>query len=262
MSYYPILKVPGCVGSATLFNFAPNNWERVECRQRFINATWAEGKIWRSECIGTLEIDESRTLTAIDITKHGLVTENVIFLSLMTTVLPSECQELPSIETHPLTSAPAWRATLRLSTENATTCFQGEIDPFPQKGSLLSFCPFIQYESGVENLLILANIEKSPISRDAMVEILDSSTMTKKGEFRLTNNDVTVISLNELGFTESDLPVIICRSMAAIPLYFSRTRDGSHLSLEHTHPPASFVVHGNRWEIQKALKSYWFSKVM
>ena len=261
MSYYPILKVPGCVGSTTLFNFAPNNWERVERRRRFINATWSEGKIWRSECIGTLAIDESRTLTTKDITKDGLATENVIFLSLTTTVLPSECQELPTIETHPLTSAPAWRATLRLSTENATTCFQGEIDPFPSKGSLLSFCPFIQHESEVENLLVLVNIEKSPMSRDAMVEILDSSTMIKKGEFRLSNNDVTVIALNELGFTESDLPVIICRSMAAIPLYLSRTQNGSHLSLEHTHPPASFVVHGNRWEIQRLLKSYWFSRV-
>jgi hypothetical protein len=262
MSYYPILKAPGCIGSVTLFNFAPNNWERVQRRQRFINATWVEGNIWRSECIGTLAIEESRTILATDIMEYGAEPEKAIFLSLTTAVLPGECQALPSIELHPLTFAPAWRATLRLSTLTATTCYQGEIDPFPLKGSLLSFCPFIQYGSEVENFLVLVNIEKSPVSRDAMVEIIDSSTMTKSGEFKLLNNDITLISLNELNFTESGLPLIICRSMSAIPLYLSRTVDGAHLSLEHTHPPASFVVHGNRWEIQKSLKINWLSKAL
>jgi hypothetical protein len=49
--------------------------------------------------------------------------------------------------------------------------------------------------------------------------------------------------------------------MAAIPLYFSSAMDGAYLSLEHTHPPASLVVHGRRWEAQKMLKNRWFAKV-
>jgi hypothetical protein len=262
MSYYPILKVPDCVGSTTLFNFAPNNWERVERQKRYINATWAEGNIWRSLCIGTLAVGDSCTLSAADILMDSLVSEQIVFLSLTTKALQSKSQELPTIETHPFTSVPAWRATLRLSTLNATTCYQGEIDPFPPKSSLLSFCPFIQHGSSVENLLVLVNIEKSPVSREALVEVIDASSMAKKGEFKILNNDVTTISLNDLGFSESDLPLIICRGMSAIPLYLSRTKDGTHLSMEHTHPPASIVVHGCRWEIQKSLKNYWFSKVV
>jgi len=70
-----------------------------------------------------------------------------------------------------------------------------------------------------------------------------------------------MISLDDLGLNGEDLPLIICRDMAGIPLYFSRTTDGSFLSLEHTHPPASFVVHGSRWEAQKLLKKHWFTKV-
>jgi len=52
----------------------------------------------------------------------------------------------------------------------------------------------------------------------------------------------------------------ICRGLAGIPLYFSRTVDGVYLSLEHTHPPGSMVVHGRRWDIQKMLKNFWFKK--
>ena len=262
MSYYPILKVVGCIGSTTLFNFAPNNWERKDRQLRYINATWAEGGMWRSECVGTLPIKESITLSALDVAKKDLLSERGIFLSLTTAALPSECKELPSIETHPSTSAPAWRATLRLSTDYATTCYQGEIDPFSAKGSLLSFGPFIQYGSGIENFLVLVNIEKSPLIREAMVEIIDAATMVKRGEFKMLSNDTTVISLDDLGFAKTDLPLIICRSMSAIPLYFSRTIDGAHLSLEHTHPPASLVVHGERWEIQKSLKNHWFASVI
>jgi hypothetical protein len=262
VSYYPFLKVPGCFGSITLFNFAPNNWERNDRQQRYINATWAEGSMWRSEHVGTLPIGESATLSALDIAKEDLLSERGIFLSLTTEAMPSKCQELPSIKTHPSTSAPAWRATLRLSTENATTCYQGEIDPFLPKGSLLSFGPFIQYGIGIENFLILVNIEKSPLIREEMVEIFDAATMVKRGESKMLSNDTTVISLDHLGFTKTDLPLIICRSMSAIPLYFSRTTDGAHLSLEHTHPPASLVVHGERWKIQKSLKNHWFSRVV
>jgi hypothetical protein len=262
MSYYPILKVPGCFGSTTLFNFAPNNWEQSDRKQRYINATWVEDKLWRSECIGTLAIDESLTISGADIMKNGLFPEQGIFLSLTNTVLPCKSQELPAIEGHPFTSAPAWRATLRLSTANATTCYQGEIDPFSSKGSLLSFGPFIQYGENVENFLVMINIEKSPFLREGVVEIIDTATMVKRGEFKILNNDSTVISIDNLGFSQSDLPLIICRNMSAIPLFLSRTKDGDHLSLEHTHPPASLVVHGNRWEIQRLLKNHWFSRVV
>ena len=69
------------------------------------------------------------------------------------------------------------------------------------------------------------------------------------------------ISLDNIGFDEQSLPVVICRGMASIPLYFSSYKQGSLLSLEHTHPPASLVVHGNRFGVQRQLKEYWFSQL-
>jgi len=261
MSYYPILKIPGCVGSTTLFNFSPNNWERRYQRALCINATWVEGDAWRSECIGTLAINESRTLTEADIAVVKLGSDQGIFLSLTRKPMSGVSSELPTLDTHPVTVAPAWRATVRLSTPYASTCYQGEIDPFPIKGSLLSFCPFLQNQREIENFLIFLNIEKSPAKRGARLEIIDPLTMSNKGDFEVFNNTGTSICLDNLGLVENDLPLIICRGMSAIPLYFSRTRDGSYLSMEHTHPPASFAVHGDRWEVQKLIKNRWLSKV-
>jgi hypothetical protein len=49
--------------------------------------------------------------------------------------------------------------------------------------------------------------------------------------------------------------------MAFVPLYFSTTKDGQFLSLEHTHPPASLVTHGDRFGAQRHLKKLWFSQL-
>ena len=258
MSYYPILKAPGCQGWTTLCNFSPNNWESRDYSKKFINVTWRYETGWRTEIIGTLLPGMTRTICNQDIA--GLVHEDALpLLSLTVAKLPTHSDNLPRTD-KPKTTVPAWRATLGLSTDTTSTSYQGEIDPFPFQGSLLTFGPLIQFGEEVENYLILLNIEDSSIIRTSQVEIYDSRETLLKSTFDVRNNGVTIIALNDFGFNPSDLPLIICRGMAAIPLYFSKTTDGAFLSLEHTHPPASYVIHGRRWEAQKILKKIWFSK--
>ena len=160
------------------------------------------------------------------------------------------------------TTMPNWRATLGLLSPLASTCYQGELDPFPAPGSLLTFAPFVQFGSGVENYMLFLNLEKSPQTRTATVEIYDSAVPGRcRGSFEVRNNAVSIVSLDDTGMGPEDLPVIICKGMSGIPLYLSKTTDGSYLSLEHTHPPASYVIHGKRWEAQKILKNDWFAKL-
>jgi len=259
MSFYPILKAPDSKGWTTLFNFPPNNWELRDSSEKYINVTWAEDGKWRTENVGKLAFNEVRTFGFDDLPK--VIPRGVLpLLSLTLSKLPTHNDILPSLEGI-YTVTPAWRATLGVSTEHTSTSYQGEIDPFPAPGSLLTFGPFIQYDHGLENFLILLNIEKSPVTRVAQVEIFDADKIALKAKFEVRNNDATIISLDGLGFSPVDLPLIICREMSAIPLYFSRTSDGNFLSLEHTHPPASYVVHGKRWEAQKILKKLWFSRL-
>jgi hypothetical protein len=260
MSFYPILTASESKGWVTLFNFPPNNWEFRNDSKKFINVTWAEDGEWRSEGIGILALDRIRKIGIEDVS--GIVAPDALpLLSLTLSKLPARSKELPLLDA-PKTIVPEWRATLGLSTFGAQTSYQGELEAFHPEGSLLTFGPFIQYGEGIKNHLILLNIEKAAVSRSAEVEIYDAAELKLRGRFPVSNNAASCIPLDGLGFEHSDLPLFVCRSMAAIPLYLSSAMDGSFLSLEHTHPPASLVVHGRRWEAQKMLKNRWFSKVM
>lgn len=258
MSYYPILNAPDCQGWTTLCNFPPNNWEVIDKKTKFINVTWSENGVWRSKKLGELKIDTLRTISINEI--RDIVPYDALpLLSLSLNELPETSDVLPSIDIF-RTNLPAWRATLGLSTEISSVSYQGEIDPFPSMGSLLTFNSFMQFGNDIENHLLIANIEKSPLIRDSQLRIYNSKTMELKNTTVVKSNSVSVIPLNNLGFTQNDLPLIICKEMSGIPLYLSKTTDNSLLSLEHTHPPASLAIHGNRWGVQKILKDKWFSK--
>ena len=259
MSFYPILKAPGAKGWVTLCNFSPNNWEASQCQKQWINVTWASDGQWSSKTIGDLAPGQLRTITAGDVA-HIVPDDALALMSLTLTPAPAKSIALPKLDTH-LTDVPAWRATLGLSTAFAQTSYQGELDAFPSTGSLLTFGPFMQFGKGIKNHLILLNLETSPVSRTGELEIYDAAALKLKERFLVGNNACTCISLDGLTFAPSDLPLFICRNMTAIPLYFSSSMDGAFLSLEHTHPPASLVVHGRRWEAQKLLKNRWFAKV-
>lgn len=259
MSYYPILKAPGCSGWVTLCNFPPNNWEIKSDAEKFVNVTWAEDGNWNTANLGKLSFGAMRTICMNEIS--GLIPAGVLpFLSLTATPLPSQSDVLPVTDTGK-TNVPAWRATLGLKTDLASTSYQGEIDPFPATGSLLTFPPFMQFGEDVENYLIFLNLEAKAVDRSGLVEIYNSAAPDQLcGSFEVRSNSATAIHLDGLGLESDDLPVLICRQMSGIPLYLSRTQNGSFLTLEHTHPPASYVIHGKRWEAQKILKILWFSK--
>jgi len=224
-----------------------------------MNVTWNSGGHWLTENLGRLAKGAIFNVSAKELA--GIVPADALaLLSLTRKLLPGQSDKLPKIDA-PLTAVPAWRATLGLSTPNAQTSYQGELDPFPPQGTLLTLGPFLQFGKGLENYLILLNLENSPVKRYAELEIYDAHRPQLRGKFQVRNNACNVIPLDGLGIGPDELPMFICRSMAAVPLYFSKTSNGEYLSMEHTHPPASLLVHGKRWEAQKFLKSRWFSKV-
>ena len=53
--------------------------------------------------------------------------------------------------------------------------------------------------------------------------------------------------------------IFISKDRGGIPIYFSKNKDNTSLSIEHTHPPTEYTVHGNRQHFQKVKKSYWFN---
>lgn len=258
MSYYPLLIAPGCDGWVELSNFSPNNWEHRLTSSQFVNVTWSNNDKWHTLNLGLLESGKFRTITKREIAE--IIPEGTLgLISLTLEPLPIVSNELPTFHTFQ-TSVPAWRASLGLSSLESQTSYQGELEAFPPNGSLLTFGSFVQFGNDISNYLILLNIEKSPLNRLSDLEIYDTETLTLKVEIKIRNNASNCIKLDGLGFVQGDLPLIICRQMSAIPLYFSSAMGGSFLSLEHTHPPASLVIQGRRWEAQKLLKKRWFEK--
>jgi len=259
MAFYPILSAPGCNGHTTLYNFPPNNWEDTRKESRCVNLTWAEDGAWRSVALCELDFGAMQAFTRANVAAY-VPDDALALLSLATAPYPERCASLPKAMSG--SDMPNWRATLGLSSPLASTCYQGELDPFPVPGSLLTFAPFIQFGAGVENYMLFLNLEKHPQMRTATVGIYDGAKPARcLGSSEVRNNAVSVVSLDGLGLGPKDLPVVICKGMSGIPLYFSKTVDGACLSLEHTHPPAAHVIHGKRWEAQRLLKTEWFARL-
>lgn len=258
MSFFPLFSLPGTQGWTDLHNFPANNWEIMQGSPRLIHASWCGNGKWHSAPLGTLKAGASRRIRKADLT--GVVPDEVTaFLSLDLRPLAARSEVLPNSDL-PKVHLPAWQATIGLGTEFSNTSYQGNVDPCPSAGAMLSFAPFLQFEPGVKNHLLFLNLEKTPIQRSNQLEAYKADG-THLATFTVRNNAMNVIELNPCGFQGDDLPLFLCRGMAGVTLYFSCTGDGRFLSLEHTHPPASMVLHGQRFEMQRQIRNRWLERV-
>jgi len=256
MTYYPLLMAPNCKGFTTLCNFPPNNWESCSKSEKLVHVTWLDGDIWKSTFLQKLAFNHFLTVTEEDLA--GLVPINTFsLLSLGEKSLPNESPILPELDC-PKTLLPNWRGTLGLRYHDNSTSYQGEIEPLPAKGSLLTFSPFSQCGSGILNYLLLLNLVKSTDSKNCDLEIRSCEKKELLKTVKVKTNAINIIDLNDVTLTNTSMPLIICRELTGIPLYFSIDLHTKSMSLEHTHPPASTVIHGNRWAVQHFMKNKWF----
>jgi hypothetical protein len=259
MVYYPLIKVPKFSAKTTVFNFSPNNWElRKPVSPKFINASWVQDGLWHTtsilfispnQCIDVTS-DQCEILAGID--RHVFLSMSNVQQSYVGNSLPEFLVER--------TSYPEWRASLHILSEYSSTSYLGEIAPFPSKSSCLSFGGMFQQELHIKNNVIFINLEKSSISRTEVLTIHSPHTGKIIEEFVVKNNSVNLLEMPIFEFEKDFLPVIISRGMGGIPLYFSHDSEGVSLSLEHSHPPSSYVVHGDRNRAQRELKKYWFER--
>lgn len=226
----------------TLCNFAPNNWEIDKPHDLIINLTWAFDNVWVSKSVGVLPVGNAITITHNDL-PDDIPDDVLLLLSLTVTPLPSHSKALPKTE-FIQTKIPVWRSTLGVSTSlNVCASYQGELDAFPSKGTLLTFGPFLQFGEGIQNGLIFLNLEDSPVTRESKLEIYNAANENLIQIVSVSNNKANYIELDRFGFKPNDLPVFICREMAGIPIYMSSTADGTYLSLAY--PPSS--IFGCAW---------------
>ena len=173
--------------------------------------------------------------------------------------LPEIIPSLPAKKTW-FAEVPAWRNTSGFFNAYTQVSYQSDVEPLPSKASLMTFHPFIQF-SEIENRLIVLNVTTSPEIIESNIQVYNSSDMKLIAEEKVKTNSLTTIYLDKYNFQPSDLPIFYCPRMAGIPFGLGISTDSRMLSLEHTHPPASLVLHGNRREIQGKIKKNWVCRM-
>ena len=256
--FFPIFKALNLDGFLELAYTPANNWENRESRPMNIYALWSDGHSWSSEFQGVLKRGEIMRITSSSL-KPKMLETGICLLYPTIDELAPQMDLLPRAP-YWFSNVPEWRCTSGLSNECAQTSYQAEIYPLPSKASMLTFHPFIQFNK-VDNYLLILNITNEPTITTNEIELFNSTDLRKYGSASVRTNSASVIPLDVYGFTADDLPLFLSRKMAGIPFGLGVAKDGSMLSLEHTHPPASLVLFGNRNQIQSKIKKSWLQRI-
>ena len=150
---------------------------------------------------------------------------------------------------------PAFRANLRV--HNKLGGFSSYQSEYPllmikKNGSIISQISSLANKKVEKNFLYFRNIYFKPIVKPFKVYILDiikRKILYTQTFYTNTLNKMVIenkfISSSNFFFSEDYL---------GIPVYYSE--NNAHISLEHTHPPHSYILSQNKYEIVSNLKDY------
>ncbi len=258
MAFFPLIKTKHLDGFCVMHNFPPNNWEPTISSKKDVWAIYSDGKKWVTKFVDEIEIGMSKKYFYSDVYKGELrEAPTLILLQFRKSKIGDNLEEIPSHE-FVFNKVPEWRSTIGFALNESETSYQGEIEPFPKAASLLTFHPFIQYKN-INNYFLFLNIEKNANYREEEIEIFEANSKKFIDKVMVKNNSANLIDLDKYNFLPNQLPVFICRSMAGIPFGLGIHKNKKMLSMEHTHPPASFVIHGRRFKVQGEIKRKWFN---
>jgi len=257
--FFPLMQTPQLQGFLDLLNAPPNNWEKPIKRTAHIYLLWPSNNKWESRKIASLEPGESKRILSADFVEE-LGTRNVAFIYPTSRSLPRYLEKLPS-ERFWYSEFPAWRCTSGFQNEFTQVSYQSDLEPLPTTASLMTFHPFIQY-SEIRNYLVVLNLVKEPTVTQGPIHFFSSSDYKYRGTETIQTNSVSVIDLDKYNFSPDELPVFISPKVAGIPFGLGVKNDNKMLSLEHTHPPASLVLFGDRRTVQGKIKKEWMGRLI
>ena len=252
------MKTPNLEGFLDLIYQAPNNWENRIHKKIYMHLIWSENSHWRTQQVAIMSRGDVYRLKTDEI-DEGIMQNNLALAYASLSPLPEQIPSLPTEKTW-FSEVPAWRNTSGFYNLFAQVSYQADVEPLPSKASLMTFHPFIQF-SEVENRLVVLNATNSPELVESNIQIYNSNEMKLIAEEKVITNSLTTIYLDKYEFQPSDLPIFYCPNMAGIPFGLGISNDSRMLSMEHTHPPASLVLHGDRRAIQGKIKKNWISRI-
>ena len=253
------MKTPNLNGFCDLVYESPNNWENRIHKPISLYLLWSNGNRWLSKKISEMNYGDEIRLVTNDIDEKCLATGLALIYPSLEPIEP-ELSTLPSRKVW-YSEIPAWRNTSGFYNEFTQVSYQSDIEPLPSKASLLTFHPFIQFGDVINNLLVL-NVTNDPKIQSGKISMFNSFDKSFIADSLISTNSLTTIPLDIYNFKPTDLPVFYSPEIAGIPFGLGIAKSGKMLSLEHTHPPASLVLHGNRRAIQGKIKKSWIEKLV
>ena len=253
------MKTPNLNGFCDLVYESPNNWENRIHKPISLYLLWSNGNRWLSKKISEMNYGDEIRLVTNDIDEKCLATGLALIYPSLEPIEP-ELSTLPSRKVW-YSEIPAWRNTSGFYNEFTQVSYQSDIEPLPSKASLLTFHPFIQFGDVINNLLVL-NVTNDPKIQSGKISMFNSFDKSFIADSLISTNSLTTIPLDVYNFKPTDLPVFYSPEIAGIPFGLGIAKSGKMLSLEHTHPPASLVLHGNRRAIQGKIKKSWIEKLV
>ena len=257
--FFPLMKTPNLNGFCDLVYESPNNWENRIHKPISLYLLWSNGNRWLSKKISEMNYGDEIRLVTNDIDEKCLATGLALIYPSLEPIEP-ELSTLPSRKVW-YSEIPAWRNTSGFYNEFTQVSYQSDIEPLPSKASLLTFHPFIQFGDVINNLLVL-NVTNDPKIQSGKISMFNSFDKSFIADSLISTNSLTTIPLDIYNFKPTDLPVFYSPEIAGIPFGLGIAKSGKMLSLEHTHPPASLVLHGNRRAIQGKIKKSWIEKLV
>jgi hypothetical protein len=257
--FFPLMKVLDLDGFLELSYLPSNNWENRVKTELNVYLLWPEGNSWNVQLFGKIKYGEVLRVTTADVDVKVLKSGVCLFYPT-TEVLVGPLESLPSKELWS-SRIPEWRATTGFFNSDAQTSYQSEIFPLPPKANLLTFHPFIQFGEVINNLLVL-NVTSDPKIQKGEISLFNSMDKSFVAKADISTNSLTTIPLDTYNFKPTDLPVFYSPNIAGIPFGLGIAKSGRMLSLEHTHPPASLVLHGDRRGVQGMIKKSWIEKLV
>ena len=257
--FFPLMKTPNLNGFCDLVYESPNNWENRIHKPISLYLLWSNGNRWLSKKISEMNYGDEIRLVTNDIDEKCLATGLALIYPSLEPIEP-ELSTLPSRKVW-YSEIPAWRNTSGFYNEFTQVSYQSDIEPLPSKASLLTFHPFIQFGDVINNLLVL-NVTNDPKIQSGKISMFNSFDKSFVADTLISTNSLTTIPLDVYNFKPTDLPVFYSPEIAGIPFGLGIAKSGKMLSLEHTHPPASLVLHGNRRAIQGKIKKSWIEKLV
>ena len=257
--FFPLMKTPNLNGFCDLVYESPNNWENRIHKPISLYLLWSNGNRWVSKKISEMNYGDEIRLVTNDIDEKCLATGLALIYPSLEPIEP-ELSTLPSRKVW-YSEIPAWRNTSGFYNEFTQVSYQSDIEPLPSKASLLTFHPFIQFGDVINNLLVL-NVTNDPKIQSGKISMFNSFDKSFVADTLISTNSLTTIPLDVYSFKPTDLPVFYSPEIAGIPFGLGIAKSGKMLSLEHTHPPASLVLHGNRRAIQGKIKKSWIEKLV